>query len=218
MKTEELNSALADLRSTDADRRGNALGRLGFSRDKRALPHVIRVLRDRNEAPSVRGDAAESLKDWRGRKAMRTLVECSAEPSADVRFWCVFALGQGWVGRRNEPLVVTRALEARLEDRELPWGCTWWPVGLEALAMLQGSRRSRLPLASMFNHKMQQTLRDPLGNRDQWQWVRCYVDARHDHHAYDALFQHASQVIRGAGHNPDEFGWYDSMIDARKDR
>jgi len=51
---------------------------------------------------------------------MAALVKFSEDPSAEVRFWCVFAIGQRFVRRRKTRLAVVRALEALLGDLECP--------------------------------------------------------------------------------------------------
>lgn len=66
---------------------------LGWRRDRRAVPCLIRVLSNQQETSNVRGRAAESLGILRKRKAIAALVEGSTDPSPEVRFWWVFALG-----------------------------------------------------------------------------------------------------------------------------
>jgi hypothetical protein len=83
-------------------RRYAAAYALGFSRrDKRAISPLIRVLENREETPRVRAQAAECLGMLGKRKAIRALIECSTDESAEVRFWCVFAMGQYWWRRRG---------------------------------------------------------------------------------------------------------------------
>jgi hypothetical protein len=138
----------------------------------------------------------------RRRKAIRPLIEASTHDSAELRFWCVFALGHYLscsFGRRRAPLAVVRALEARLQDHESPEG-NWWPVRLEALAALRnlGDRHSS---SKLFRGSMLSILTDPLSHRDQWQWATCYVTA-------DSFpqFDVAVQAIHDAGFGPVEFG------------
>ncbi len=133
-------SLVAALDAQEEHERFDAVYNLGWGRDKRAIPYLIRVLRNRQETSSIRGQAAEGLSLLGKRKAIRPLVECSADDSAEVRFWCVFALGN-FVRRRKTPAIVVRALEERLQDNECPDDRgNWWPVRLEALAMLGGNR------------------------------------------------------------------------------
>ncbi len=95
---------------------------------------------------------------------MKALVECCADGSAEVRFWSVFALGAFVRSRRRRktPLIVVRALEARLGDLEYPDIIGYWPVGLEALAMLQGCRQTRYPIKALFRETILKVMREPL--------------------------------------------------------
>jgi hypothetical protein len=52
-----------------------------------------------------------------------------------IRFWAVFGLGQSCRGDAR----AVQALESMLDDEEVPPG-NWWPVGMEALAMLANLR------------------------------------------------------------------------------
>src|SRR5947208_2502908 len=117
MDSAKFYSLVTKLKSSDSMERQKSVHSL--YRDKRGIPHLLRVLGDRSESPTIRGDAAELLKFWRKAKVIRALVEFSADPSAEVRFWCVFALGS-FVRRRKTRLAVVRALEARLGDLECP--------------------------------------------------------------------------------------------------
>src|SRR6267142_515136 len=93
-------SLVAALASQEERERFDAVYKLGWGRDKRAIRCLIRVLRNRHETASIRGQAAESLSLLGKRKAIRPLVECSTDGSAEVRFWCVFGLGH-FVRRRK---------------------------------------------------------------------------------------------------------------------
>jgi len=172
MDTAHLYALVAQLASTLQEERFKAIQGLSIRVDKRAIPHLIAVLRNPSEAPSLRGDAAEALRlSHKKKKIIRALVECSTDPSAEVRFWCVFTLGH-FVRRRKTPTMVRRALEARLDDLEYPRD--WWPIGLEALAMLEQCRTSRLPLNRMFRETILDTMKDPLRNPTHGRWADCY--------------------------------------------
>ncbi len=145
----------------------------GLYRDKRGIPYLLRVLADRSESSITRGDAAELLRFTRKPKAIKALVEFSEDPSAEVRFWCVFALGH-FVRRRKTRLAVVRALEARLEDLEYPDIIGFWPVGLEALAMLRRCRQTRYPIEALFKETILRVMRDPLNHASKWEWANCY--------------------------------------------
>ncbi len=122
-------------------RRWGAVYALGFNRrDGRIVRPLIRVLLDGEETPRVRSQAAECLGYLAKRKAIKPLIQCSADESVDVRFWCVFALGH-YLSRWNRvPLAVVRALEARLDDDAAPKYGHWWPVGEEVRAALRARR------------------------------------------------------------------------------
>lgn len=171
METAAFYSLVAKLGSTDETERQNAVHSL--YRDKRGVPYLLRVLADRSESPIVRGDAAELLKYWRKKKVMAALVEFSADASAEVRFWCVFALGS-FVRRRRTRLAVVRALEARLGDLECPDIIGYWPVGIEALSMLQRCRQTRYPIEALFRETLLKVMRDPLNHPSKWGWANCY--------------------------------------------
>src|SRR5258705_1120904 len=101
MDSSHFYSLVAQLDSENEAERLDAVYRLDPSRDKRAVSHLLRVLRDQGESPRVRGQAAENLKFSRKKKTMKTLVECCADGSAEVRFWSVFALGAFMRSRRR---------------------------------------------------------------------------------------------------------------------
>lgn len=65
---------------------------LGFLHDPRAVKTLIAVLGCADEDPVVRSQAAEALGYLGDRAASPALREGLSDPSADVRFWCVFAL------------------------------------------------------------------------------------------------------------------------------
>ena len=205
MDTARLYALIAQLGSLVEEERLQAI--LGLSpADKRAIPHLIAVLRNPGEAPWLRGDAAEGLR-LSNKKTMviRALVDCSVDPSAEVRFWCVFALGY-FVRRRKTATIVRRALEARLGDLEYPPG--WWPIGLEALAMLERCSNSRLPLDRMFRETMLGAMKDPLRYPIQWRWACCYwYDSLAGTEASgQALYSAAIDKIVAAGFEPVNFG------------
>ncbi|MGO9231586.1 MAG: HEAT repeat domain-containing protein [Bryobacteraceae bacterium] len=214
MESARLYSLIAQLDSDQEEERRNAVHQLGAAsaKDRRAVPHLIRVLLNHDESPSVRGDAAELLSLSGSRKAIKPLVECSNDASAEVRFWCTFALGH-FVRRRKRRrkvvMPVARALEDRLGDKECPDDRgNWWPVGLEALAMLQGCELSRLPVEPIFKETIISAVRDPLSHRDKWRWADCYwVDSMADSPTKGrALYERALQKIRDAGFEPVKFG------------
>jgi hypothetical protein len=205
MESTEFYSLVAKLGAADSDERRTAMR--GLCRDKRSIPYLLRILADRSEAPAIRGDAADLLRSWRKARVIKALVEFSADPSAEVRFWCVFALGRS-VRRRKTRLAVVQALEARLGDLECPDTTGYWPVGLEALAMLEGCSQTRYPIQSLFGETLLKVMRDPLNNPTKWNWANSYwrddiagsfEEARH-------LQAAAAYRVRDAGFDPMTFG------------
>lgn len=70
----------------------NAIGHLGNTEVAGAL---LRILRDIDEEPALRGEAAEALGNLkaRGKEVVSALVTSLDDPSPDVRFFSAFALG-----------------------------------------------------------------------------------------------------------------------------
>ncbi|MCY0994196.1 HEAT repeat domain-containing protein [Nannocystis sp. ILAH1] len=67
---------------------------LGVLADERAFEALRAALHRSDEAPHVRGMAAESLACLFDRRAIDELLLVLDDPSAEVRYWAVFALGQ----------------------------------------------------------------------------------------------------------------------------
>ncbi|MHB2017746.1 MAG: HEAT repeat domain-containing protein [Candidatus Xenobia bacterium] len=127
---------------------------LGFRRDPRAQEPLIRVVLNRQEADNVRGQAAEGLA-YLGQfvdpkkklvwGSIPPLLAVLDDPSATVRFWACFALGQLAERRAGRARVrgyrdLMAALQrvAREDHTVLP---NWWSVGEEAadaLAFIEG--------------------------------------------------------------------------------
>jgi HEAT repeat protein len=93
--------------------------------DNRILAALIRVVGNPDEHPGVRGQAAESLARSRSKRACNPLIRALSDPSAEVRFWAAFALGQI---RCQAALPHLRRL-ARSDRRRLRG---WWTVSKEA--------------------------------------------------------------------------------------
>ena len=186
-------------------RRLGAMLALGSRRDGRIVRPLIRVLRNHQESPRIRGQAAETLALSGSRKALKALIECSIDNSAEVRFWCVFAMGQCRRRRNKTPLAVVRALEARLDD--CGTHSDYWTVGLEALAMLQGSS-AKQSTRDKFRDTLLRALQDPLTHPDLWQWAADYWDATPFQCSPEVqgLFESAVQTIHQAGFDPVCYG------------
>lgn len=144
------------------------------SRTHRAVIALMGVLLNRAETPLVRGQAAECLGMLGKSRATKALIRASRDPSPDVRFWCVFGLGQlNACSRRRLGRAGIRALEARLDDWAKPEGSNYWPIRFEALAILQGLSEST---AAVFQQELQRVLDDPIANAELWPWAQCYTD------------------------------------------
>jgi hypothetical protein len=206
----DVPSLIAALKNPIEARRWGAVYALCSSRrDRQAVRPLIEVLLDREETPRVRGQVAECIGKLGGRRVLRSLVECSTDDSSEVRFWCVFAIGQWrrpWGRRRHKPpFLIIRALEARLEDNESPESRGYWPIRLEALAMLYltGVRHAA---REVFQETMLTVLRDPLRDAADWRWASwywdCWSENRFDQDSRleaNRLFDSAVQAIHRAG-------------------
>ena len=201
----DVPTLLAALKDPNEAKRWGAVYALGFSRrDGRVASPLIRVLLDEQETVRVRSQAAECLGYLGQRKAIRALIQCSRDDSAELRFWCVFALGKYRRRRRKPPIVVIRALEARLHDDG--GHADFWTVGLEALAMLKGLKIREY--GDRFRAKMLEIFTDPLGREDQWQWATWYWDISglSREQPIRDLFDSAVERIHEAGLDPLTFG------------
>jgi hypothetical protein len=156
-------------------RRWGAVYVLGFARrEPRAVIPLMNVLLDRTETVWVRSEAAEALGSLGHQRAIKALIRCSPDPSPDVRFWCVFALGQITAFRRKKlTRAGIRALESRLSDTALPNDKGWWPIRFEALAMLNGKSTK---CSQIFSEEMARVLDDPIAHADLWPWAAFYAD------------------------------------------
>jgi hypothetical protein len=210
MESAEFYSLVAMLGSADETERRQAVH--AVYRDRRSIPYLLRVLADQSESPVTRGDAAELLNFSRKRKVIEELVKFSADPSAEVRFWCVFALGS-FVRRRKTRLAVVRALEARLGDLEYPDIVGYWPIGLESLAMLQGCRQTRYPIEALFQETILKVMRDPLNHASKWGWANCYWcdDIAGSVEKGQKLQSAAAYKVSDAGFDPMTFGRYSGV-------
>ncbi len=158
-------------------RRGATARSLGLINDPhaRAVPGLMRVLTDSSQPVNVRTEAAESRAYLSSFKAIPALIAMLSDSNAEVRFWCVFAIGKIKDRRtcHNTNRTVIPALEAMLTDDAVPPG-NWWSVGREALAML-GSLN---PPAGDYTHQLAteiQLIRDnPNASAEDRGWADCY--------------------------------------------
>ena len=103
-----------------------ALGRIG---DTSSIQLLIRILSSPDEFPDVKAHAAEALGYLRDRTAFSALVTAASDPSAEVRFWSAFALGN-----LGDKRAVPCLEELAGNDHEIVEG--WWAVSEEAAAAL----------------------------------------------------------------------------------
>jgi hypothetical protein len=197
---------ISALRSPEEPKRYEAAYTLGFRSTRRAIPFLTAALSHANESERVRGQAAEALGQSLKRKVIPVLAACSADPSPEVRFWCVFSLGH-FVRRLKTPPQVVRALEARLDDRERPsQRGHYWPIGWEALAMLNGCKTSRFPVSTMFRDFMLETLRDPEAHSDRLSWAAWYWHPPKRTSAEAELWAEALRNSQSRGFDPETYG------------
>jgi hypothetical protein len=197
---DDVYALLSALKDGMEARRWGAVYALGFARtEPRAVVPLMNVLLDRTETAWVRSEAAECLGYLGYSRSLKALIRCSRDPSPDVRFWCVFGLGQfGSLGRKNLKRGGLRALEQRLTDWAWPQEKGWWPVRYEALAMLN-ERSSRW--TKMFREEIEPVLADPAGHAHLWPWASCYA-----HDVSDQAEKQAIVKIIAAGLDPRTLG------------
>jgi len=107
-----------------------ALGQLD---DPRAVDPLLAKLADTGEEPRVRGFVAEALIFYREQRVVAALIAVLSDPSAEVRFWAAFALGE-----LKDPAALG-ALErlAQTDDAAVP---RWGSVRDEAAAAIETIR------------------------------------------------------------------------------
>jgi len=98
---------------------------LGRSDVPEARDALLRVVKDADEPPEVRGDATEALIYFRDERAVPTLLEQLADPSPEVRFWAIFALGH----LAGPEVIPTLQHLAETDDTVVP---RWWSIRKEA--------------------------------------------------------------------------------------
>lgn len=171
----------------------------GRWKDKRVVRPLLDVLRNLDEDPEVRGAIADQLAHHRRRRMiLPTLIAASRDANPEVRFWCVFALGSQVRYQRKPSLAAIRALESRLDDTASVPG--WWQVRLEAIAMLEGLKKSRA--SHLFQATMRQVMDNPAADPEKWRWAQHYVEWWGTLNALES----ASRKLLDAGWNPVTFG------------
>jgi HEAT repeat protein len=82
------------LEGKDIEQQAAAAYALGLLGDKLSVEPLLETLGNRNVHPKVRGHAAEALAHSGDDHAVDSLITALGDPSAEVRFWASFALGQ----------------------------------------------------------------------------------------------------------------------------
>lgn len=182
-------------------RRWGAIYALAFSRsDKRFATSLIRILLNKGETEKVRTQAAECLANEPTSKAVWPLIHSSRDRSADVRFWCAFALGHQFRRSSNRRRKILRALEALLTDQTIPKQWLGWSVGMEALAALQMLDPTH-PTHPRYEELIRHALKDPLGYPELWRWATFYVNDP----KFADLERKARKALKIAGFDPQIF-------------
>jgi HEAT repeat protein len=162
------------LHDNNPHRRRGAARALGWIQGAgpRAAGALVRVVLDATQPAFVREEAAESLASYEYRWVVTRLAEALQSADPGLQFWIAFALGSRrgsgphWILTRG---VARTALESLLSVEAEPEG--WWPVRLEALAMLDG-------LSPEYSERMEAELqrieREPISTEGERRWVETY--------------------------------------------
>jgi len=168
-----LISALSD---HNVDRRRAAARALGWMPRTRSCvaKALSEALTDVSQPVAVREEAAESLAYRSSRSSIPSLISVLHDPSVQIRFWSVFALGN-IRNRRNGhsyPEVVT-PLETMLSDHH-SLNEKWWTVAREALAML-GQLSPPIPKwKEQFRQELRQATETVDATAEDHRWAQFY--------------------------------------------
>jgi len=102
----------------------------------KSIPALERLVSNKSENPSVRGEAAEALAHFHRKTSHRVLLNGLEDSSKEVRFWCAFALGE--MGDADA-LPVLKELAAK--DHRIVRG--WWAVSKEAADTIRSIEKRR---------------------------------------------------------------------------
>lgn len=108
---------------------------LGYVGGEAATVALLQALGDECESGVVRANAAEALGNLRDGRACKALIAALSDPSAEIRFWVAFALGQ--IGCRDALPYLRKV--AVTDTREVPG---WWSVSKEASDAMKEIRRA----------------------------------------------------------------------------
>lgn len=119
--------------SPDEDKRRSAAYSLsGYQENERAANALIDALNNKNESSETRAQAAESLGAIVAVRAVETLLANLHDPSLEVRFECIYALGQ--VGM---DAAIIPELEKFLGDESTIYGWTVKEKASEAIKYIK---------------------------------------------------------------------------------
>ena len=206
-------------------RRGAAVHALGSQhQDVRIIEPLIDVLNNKQEMPCVRTQAAECLALHASRKVANALIANSTDECEDVRFWCVFALGQIRQGNPHKlhPRLpwrkMRRALVERLHDQGDPQqAVAGWTVHLEALAALAG-KDSADPPTRLFRQTMDRAVMDPINHPKLWRWVEAYATGRELKQRMAVVKELATRVLKDPLAHREYWPWAEKYYMTRKGR
>lgn len=136
----------AMLAAEQAEARAAAAYALGCipNTGRREIEPLLQVVQNKDEHPRVRAQAAESLQCSCEPRAVGILIEALRDPSAEVRFWAAFALGElGGPGTPGASEAVPELERLAATDREAVPG--WWSVSKEAADALDRLRTRTAP-------------------------------------------------------------------------
>jgi HEAT repeat protein len=130
---------LAVLRTADdSETRRAAVHALGWCgmdlEDERIYQALVDTLSNGKEEASVRGEAGDALANLGDARAVPALLAAIQDPSAEVRFWAAFALGQ--LGGPEVLPDLQRLVDT--DDAVIPG---WWSIHKEALDAMDHVRK-----------------------------------------------------------------------------
>lgn len=125
------------LKNQNLEKRITAAYALGALADKKALPALLGVLKDKHEDARLRGQVAEALAQIDTNEKIIPLIEALNDPSAEVRFWTAFALGES-----KDKQAIPYLQKLADEDKEyLP---DWGLVSEEALKAIETINQDKI--------------------------------------------------------------------------
>lgn len=114
---------------------------LGWQRSDDALPSLCEALRSTVLHLRVRGAAAEALATLGDMRAVGDLIEMTRDDSAEIRFWCAYALGEL---RAEDALPVLERL--LVDERAGALGRTVSEEARAAIDVIRANRSGNSPL------------------------------------------------------------------------